>query len=426
MINNHTSLKIFFFLMIHSGLICSVSGQIKNIQFYVETGSNGFIDMPVALDISNFSIPRIEEYTLIEIVKNEQKRIPFQYEPGIDPVIWFILKDKSQANSTRQFILKHTGEKIQYPSISIYDDQKSLTFHYQSDDILRYQYAVKYPPEGIDRLYRRSGFIHPLWSPEQQILTRIQPPDHYHHYGIWNPWTKTIFKGNEIDFWNLIKGEGTVKFKGIVSKVEGPVFGQIKALQNHVAFLDDCTELTVLRELWDIRTWLLDTKDKVWLIDFTSVLNCATEEEIILAAYRYGGGIGFRARESWTKDNCYVRTSEGKDRQHADGTSARWCLVGGDTESKSGTSGILFMSHNRNRQHPEPMRVWPLDANDGRGDMYFEFCPTRHEDWILKPGQNYFLHYRMIVFDQKISAEKAELYWNSFVYSPEIKINNYE
>ncbi|WP_332910638.1 DUF6807 family protein [Algoriphagus boritolerans] len=26
-----------------------------------------------------------------------------------------------------------------------------------------------------------------MTSPSGQVLSRIQPPDHYHHYGIWGP-----------------------------------------------------------------------------------------------------------------------------------------------------------------------------------------------------------------------------------------------
>jgi len=412
--------------MMFCWLPLSAFGHVKNIQFTVTTGTYAFVNMPVSFDISKLPITSLEGYNLYEITNDGQTRIAFQYEAGFTPRIWFIIKGKFAENSSKHFILKHTGKGIQDPYISIHDDRRSLTLMHKSDTILSYQYAITYPPEGIDSLYQRSGFIHPLWSPEQQILTRIQPPDHYHHYGIWNPWTKTLYNGKEIDFWNLIKGEGTVKFRGIVSNVEGPVFGQIKVLQDHVAFLIDSTEQTILHELWDIRTWLLNQSNKVWLIDFTSILNCATEKEVLLAAYRYGGGIGFRALERWTKDNCIVLTSEGKNRHQADGTLARWCIVSGDTKSKSGTSGILFMSHKLNRQHPEPMRVWPLDANNGRGDMYFEFCPTRHKDWSLKPGKKYVLQYRMLVFDQEISSDEAELYWNSFVYSPEIKITDCE
>ena len=59
-------------------------------------------------------------------------------------------------------------------------------------------------------------------------------------------------------------------------------------------------------------------------------------------------------------------TSEGKNREEADGSRARWAIVEGETNVKEKRSGILFMSHPSNRQHPEPLRVWPEDVNDGK------------------------------------------------------------
>src|SRR5678816_2620607 len=64
-----------------------------------------------------------------------------------------------------------------------------LTISSGDQMLLTYQFKTVYPPAGQDTNYKRSGFIHPLYTPHGQVLTRIQPPDHYHHYGIWNAWT---------------------------------------------------------------------------------------------------------------------------------------------------------------------------------------------------------------------------------------------
>jgi len=73
--------------------------------------------------------------------------------------------------------------------------------------------------------------------------------------------------------------------------------------------------------------------------------------------------------------------------------------------------------------HPEPMRVWPLDANGGRGDLFFEFTPIRYEDWELHPFKKYALRYRMVVFDGEMKPEMAERYWYSFATQPKVEIN---
>ncbi len=96
-----------------------------------------------------------------------------------------------------------------------------LTISNRNHPLLTYVYATIYPPPGIDTAYKKSGFIHPLYTPRGQILTRIQPSDHYHHYGIWDPWTHILYKGDTIDCWNLAARKGTQRFAKFMSITSG-------------------------------------------------------------------------------------------------------------------------------------------------------------------------------------------------------------
>lgn len=357
---------------------------------------------------------------LFQVERGTEKYVPSQQETGVSAQLWFAVSGMFKTGEKKEYILRTSSSLHKKSSpFSIETDDEVTTIKKGDHPVLSYQHAVKMPPEGADLKYKRSGFIHPLWSPEGEVMTRIQAPDHYHHYGIWNPWTVTHFDGKEVDFWNLAKGQGTVRFAGYLDRVEGDVFTGFKVRQEHVAFEENNTEKTAINEVWDVRVWNLDSQ--VYVIDLTTTLNTPLPDGILLDAYRYGGGIGYRATEKWTKDNCTVLTSDGKTRADADGSFASWCIVEGESATPERRSGILFLSHPSNRKHPEPMRVWPLDANNGRGDMYFEFVPIRHEDWQLKPRHNYTLKYRMIVFDGKIDSKKAGLYWNSFASLPVVK-----
>ncbi len=286
------------------------------------------------------------------------------------------------------------------------------TIYSGDSPVLSYVHEETMPPEGIDPLYKRSAYIHPLWSPGGERLTRIQPPDHYHHYGIWNPWTHTHFGDRKVDFWNLAAGQGTVRFAEYTDRYEEKEFAGFKVRQEHIYFREDGTEGIAMNELWDIKAQ--HTEENLYMIDLTTTLNSPIENGIVLEAYRYGGGLGFRATEKWHKGNCTVLTSEGFSRGEADGIGARWCIVEGESSVPEGRSGILFLSHPTNRSHPEPMRIWPLDANNGRGDMFFEFCPIRHQEWKLEKGKDYTLKYRMVVFDGEMNPASAEKYWQSF------------
>jgi hypothetical protein len=214
-----------------------------------------------------------------------------------------------------------------------------------------------------------------------------------------------------------------VKFAGINSIINGPVYGGFSIKQDHIDFQGADPEELALNEVWDVRAWNTEPVPGLdaYIVDLTTFLSVAGSSPVIMEAYRYGGGIGFRATEEWTKDNSTVLTSEGKTRVNADGTRSRWTDINGSFEN-NGNSGIVFFSHPANREHPEPMRVWPEDSN-GRGDVYFEFTPIRLKEWQLDPGNLYRLKYRMMVYDGKIDKKTAERLWNDFAFPPIVTIS---
>ena len=71
------------------------------------------------------------------------------------------------------------------------------------------------------------------------------------------------------------------------------------------------------------------------------------------------------------------------------------------------------MSNPENYNFPEPLRVWPEDQN-GRGDMFVNLSPTKNKEWILKPGNQYILQYRLLVFSGAITKETAEYAWQNY------------
>ena len=375
----------------------------------------------IPLDGINYNTDK-GKLVLFEKSKTGEKPVPCQLEPGYTANLWFIAEGKLAKGEKREYIIRADSTyKETISGVLLKKDSKDINLSKDGKSILNYRYATMYPPDGINPLYKRSGFIHPVWSPQGEVLIRIQAPDHYHHYGIWGPWTKTYIGIREVDFWNLASGQGTVKFAGFLSETQGKIFSGFKALQQHIDFGAPGEDQVAMNEILDVRAWNTDPKNKVWIVDYTSSLSCPLTGGILLDAYRYGGGIGFRATGKWNNQNSSVLTSDNKTRADADGSFAKWCIVEGESDTPEGRSGILFMSHPSNCMHSEPMRVWPSDMN-GRGDLYFEFVLIRHRDWKLEQNENYTLKYRMIIFDGKMDATTAEMYWNGFASMPKIDL----
>lgn len=292
------------------------------------------------------------------------------------------------------------------------ETKTGINFKAANQLLLTYQTLKADVPDGVKPEFSKSGFIHPLTSPSGQVLTRIQPPDHYHHYGIWGPWTKTTIEGREVDFWNLGDGKGRVDFDRILSQKTNSKYSELVIRQNHMDLLAPKGPQLALEEDLSIRVW--NKEGERYLVDYSTTISTPLKSSVLLEAYRYGGGIGFRATEKWDHTNSTILTSEGNDRKTADGTFAKWLIVQGESSAPSGQSGILFLSHPANRSHPEPMRVWPEDSNEGKENVFVEFCPIRHESWEIQPGKKYTLHYRMVVFDGNMTAAEAEEFWKSF------------
>ena len=170
----------------------------KSVSFKIVAGDNDRLDCPVFIDLSHkTTFNNKNSISLYEITKSGSKSVNFQFDNEGQNGIWFIAEGWFPKNTERHFILNNVDDKKAksvFPMI-VKQTEDVLILKNGKQNILSYQTKTLMPPEGVDTAFQRSGFVHPLWSPDGEVLTRIQPPDHYHHYGIWAPWTKTQIDG---------------------------------------------------------------------------------------------------------------------------------------------------------------------------------------------------------------------------------------
>lgn len=348
-----------------------------------------------------------EQLSLIEVNENIRREVPFQIENGKSRILhWKINKESTAGALSYDLILKKSNAPSS--TLKLKRENGLLTVSKGGSNLLGYQYQFMPAPAGKDPAYGRSGFIHPLNTPKGDTLTWIQPADHYHHYGLWNPWTHVLFEGDTLDFWNLNKKQGTVRFAQFLKQEDGPIFAEYSALHEHVVFKNG-TEKVALNEVQNVRVY--QPEEDLYILDFSIDMSPAGDAPFHILEYRYGG-FGWRATESWNDKNSEVITSEGKSRKESDGSTARWCIVQGELGQNYG--GAILMSHPTNYNHPEPLRIWPEGSN-GDGDMFVNFAPTKNMDWVLKSNNTYNLKYRLLVFNGNMTAEKAEAAWQEYV-----------
>lgn len=271
--------------------------------------------------------------------------------------------------------------------------------------VLTYHKAEVFPPAGEADAFRRSGFIHPLHTPKGAVISSIHAPDHIHHMGLWHAWVHTTFRDEALDFWNLKALQGTVRFAGSRELTESSNSVGFSVRQEHVRLAGDGgrREEVVLAEDFSVSV-VLDAEANV--VDYVMKQRNVTDASLLLPAYRYGGGVAFRAPESWNDETGEYLTSEGLSRENGHATRGRWCAMYGPTEY--GEATVVIMGHPQNHDAPQRMRIWP------EGKVFFNFVPTQESDWEIPSRAEIELHYRVLVFDGRPSVEEIEARWSHF------------
>ncbi len=385
--------QLVILLLMGFGILSCAKTEIELKAINKENySSNAIASIELDKDLLN------SPFRLMASTASEKVEIP--YQKNENKILWKTLTPDASYFIEKQAPTTHSAIKIA-------ENEGQLEIYQNERKIIGYQMAIKGVPKGVSENYQRSGYLHPVNTLTGKRLTRIQPEDHYHHYGIWNPWTHTLFEGDTLDFWNLYKKQGTVRFAEMLKKNTGPVFSEFEVLHEHIVLKNDADKLA-LNEIQNIKVFPLNQSQ--YLMDITIQYECATDEPFKIIQYRYGG-FGWRTTEEWDNQNSRVLSSEGNTRKNADGSTARWCIV--DGKLNDGRGGALMLSHPENYNHPEPLRVWPEDQY-GRGDLFVNFATTKTTDWTFEPGKTYTLKYQLIVYDGKMEVASAEQAWNQF------------
>ena len=156
-------------------------------------------------------------------------------------------------------------------ALELRDDDKAIEV-WASDTqmLLRYHKAESALPDGVSKFYRRSGYIHPVFTPGGQEVTGDFAPDHPHQHGLFMAWTNSVFEGKKIDFWNLVKEQGRVEHRGVTAKEEKAGSISISLKLAHVAGKGEARR-DVLHEAWTVTVH--ETPEDHFLFDIESVLN---------------------------------------------------------------------------------------------------------------------------------------------------------
>ncbi len=253
----------------------------------------------------------------------------------------------------------------------------------------------------IPTIYQRSGYLHPVWTPNGRVLTDDYPPDFPHHHGIWAAWTKTTFQGRNPDFWNMGKGIGRVDVHGLDHIWSGSVHAGLRSNHRYIDMIND-PEVALL-ESWNLRVYR--HVESLHILDLVLIQSLATDSILVLNEHRYGG-VGFRGNRAWkAADEVDFFTSEGRTRKDGHATRARWVHIGGPVDDQY--AGIAILSHPVNYESPQPVRIHPTEP-------FFNYAPTQAGAFSITHQQPMEWKYRFITYDGAHDSKLLEALWQDF------------
>jgi hypothetical protein len=293
------------------------------------------------------------------------------------------------------------------------DSDGELAVNIGQKPVLRYQCAVKEPPDGIDRVYRRSGYLHPVFTPAGRVITDDFPPDEPHQHGVFFAWVNTTVAGHNVNFWDPKALSGHVEHSAVKRILQGDVFAQFQAQLLHSDTTHPHAPQPVFDETWTVRVYNLDRQ---FLIDFETIQTCVADSCIINK--HYYGGMAFRGLRSWFDDKCVALvTSEGKDQQTGNESRPNWVRMSGP--SVAGESGslatFLAMGHPDNFRADQPVRLHP-------DKPYFCFAPEIIGPFTIARQDSLVSRYRFLIFNGEIDSELIQRAWNDYADPPETRI----
>lgn len=327
-----------------------------------------------------------------------------------------------QKSGTRAFILApavkgdmklNLGRAATIPiGVKVERAGKKLRASAGGKTLLEYQAEPgEFPRSDIKPIFRRGGYIHPIYSLSGKVITDDFPPNHIHHHGVWFAWSLAEFEGRTTDFWNMGDGKGLVEFVSLGNHWSGPAHGGFTAKHRYVD-LTGGSPKTAIDEDWEVRILNRFPDQKFWVFDIVSTQRCVSAMKF--PEYRYGG-VGLRGNWAWNgKEAVQFLTSEGvTDREKSHTMRARWCDMHGVIDGQH--VGITVMGHPDNFRAPQPMRVHPSEP-------FFNFAPQQAGDFEAQPGKPYVARYRLVIHDGPPDKDELDRIWAGYANLPKAEV----
>jgi hypothetical protein len=401
------STTLFFLLFSLRGALAGESVVIE-----VSAGLHDRENVPVFVSLPS-SMRSTSALSLTSIDKNSA--VAVQALPSDEPQAVWILREKLPAGAKRRYRLE-TSEPIPgtKPIATCADNGDGLLLSVGEKPVLIYHHAIQEPPDGIEPVYRRSGYIHPVYAPSGRVITDDFPPDEPHQHGMFFAWVNTSVAGHNVNFWDPKAQTGQVRHSAIEKICGGDVFAQFRVELVHIDTSNRDAPQPVLKETWTVRAYNFDQQ---FLVDFESIQPCVVDS-CTINMHPYGG-MAFRGLRRWFDDKSVALvTSEAQDQKTGNGSRPQWVRMSGPVRSAAGTdelATLVVMGHPGNFRANQPVRLHP-------DKPYFCFAPMMAGSFSITKQTPYVSRYRLLIFDGDVKAKFSNQAWKDYADPPQVRI----
>lgn len=277
--------------------------------------------------------------------------------------------------------------------------------------VLVYQKSIKEAPEGIDPIYRRSGYIHSIKNPAGQVLSGDFCADHAHQHALFFAWRQVNVDGRQTDFWDQKSDRGRTYHESVEAVEDGEDSGMFTVQLRHQDQTASEGPKTIIRETWTVTVYDRGENEDAFVFDLEQVQTNVTESRIVIEKYHYGG-MALRGNSQWLSsatDAAGFMTNQGKSREQGNHSRPNWVDMFGPVDGK--IAGIAVLSHPSNFRHPQPIRLHPSKP-------YFSFSPMVESEFSIAPGKTYHARYRYLAHNGAADAERIDAEWQAYSKTP--------
>ena len=259
-------------------------------------------------------------------------------------------------------------------------------------------------PKSVDGKYERAGYIHPLYSLNEKILTDDMPEDHPYHRGIFWAWHQIVLNDKNIaDGWiseNISWKPSRVKVKKSQKRVilqSEMIWNAKPEHQNPIAIVREKTKITVFKVTPQYR-----------ILDFDIQLFSLVDNLKIGGSDDEKGYGGFCLRLKLPKDLSFVSENKIVIPQETPVLAGPWMDFTGSFEGESlPKTGVTVFGYPSGLGH----HPWILRSVTSMQNIPY---PGRTPIELSKKGLK--LKYRIIVHNSEMRNEDIEKLYQEYIH----------